>query len=116
MTNLFILIEPSPQIEGHRHPSPRQFLGSGASGAGRGLHFFNPVPKMLLVEVATMAGAAQDATDRAVAPIGAIKPVLGGPEPPDRSGSFLNLTAWARPRGPGKKPSISMAMLKERHE
>lgn len=37
-----------------------------------GLHFFNPVPKMLLVEVVTMAGNAPEAVDRATAFVGAI--------------------------------------------
>ena len=38
-----------------------------------GLHFFNPVAKMLLVEVVTMASTAQDTADRAAAFVGAIK-------------------------------------------
>jgi len=38
-----------------------------------GLHFFNPVARMQLVEVVTMAGTAADTADRAAAFVGAIK-------------------------------------------
>jgi 3-hydroxyacyl-CoA dehydrogenase/enoyl-CoA hydratase/3-hydroxybutyryl-CoA epimerase len=51
-----------------------------------GLHFFNPVAKMLLVEVVTMAGTAQDAADRAIAFVGAIRKL---PLPVKSSPGFL---------------------------
>jgi 3-hydroxyacyl-CoA dehydrogenase/enoyl-CoA hydratase/3-hydroxybutyryl-CoA epimerase len=51
-----------------------------------GLHFFNPVPKMLLVEVVTMPGNARVAVDRATAFVGAIKRL---PLPVKSSPGFL---------------------------
>jgi 3-hydroxyacyl-CoA dehydrogenase/enoyl-CoA hydratase/3-hydroxybutyryl-CoA epimerase len=51
-----------------------------------GLHFFNPVARMLLVEVVTMAGSAQDAVERATAFVGAIRKL---PLPVKSSPGFL---------------------------
>jgi 3-hydroxyacyl-CoA dehydrogenase/enoyl-CoA hydratase/3-hydroxybutyryl-CoA epimerase len=51
-----------------------------------GLHFFNPVPKMQLVEVVSMAGTARDALDRATAFVGAIRRL---PLPVKSSPGFL---------------------------
>jgi 3-hydroxyacyl-CoA dehydrogenase/enoyl-CoA hydratase/3-hydroxybutyryl-CoA epimerase len=56
---------------------PEQFVG---------LHFFNPVPSMLLVEVVTMAGTAQGTVDRATAFVGAIRKL---PLPVKSSPGFL---------------------------
>ena len=51
-----------------------------------GLHFFNPVARMLLVEVVTTPGTAADAVDRALAFVGAIKRL---PLPVKSSPGFL---------------------------
>ena len=51
-----------------------------------GLHFFNPVSRMLLVEVVTMPGNAQEAVDRATAFVGAIRRL---PLPVKSSPGFL---------------------------
>ena len=67
---------------------PLERLAQGLARPERflGLHFFNPVPQMLLVEVVTMAGTAQGAVDRATAFVGSIRKL---PLPVKSSPGFL---------------------------
>jgi 3-hydroxyacyl-CoA dehydrogenase/enoyl-CoA hydratase/3-hydroxybutyryl-CoA epimerase len=67
---------------------PLEQLAAGLARPERflGLHFFNPVARMLLVEVVTMPAADQGAVDRATAFVGAIKRL---PLPVKSSPGFL---------------------------
>jgi 3-hydroxyacyl-CoA dehydrogenase/enoyl-CoA hydratase/3-hydroxybutyryl-CoA epimerase len=78
-------MKPGAILASNTSSIPLERLAEGLARPERfvGLHFFNPVPKMLLVEVVTMAGSDPGVVDRAMAFVGAIKrlplPVKGSP-------------------------------------
>jgi 3-hydroxyacyl-CoA dehydrogenase/enoyl-CoA hydratase/3-hydroxybutyryl-CoA epimerase len=82
------LLKPDAILATNTSSIPLERLSSVLARPERfvGLHFFNPVARMQLVEVVTAAGTAQDAVDRANAFVGAIKRL---PLPVKSSPGFL---------------------------
>ena len=81
-------LKPDAILASNTSSIPLERLAQGLARPERfvGLHFFNPVPSMLLVEVVTMAGTAQGAADRATAFVGQIRKL---PLPVKSSPGFL---------------------------